>query len=211
MYTLYYSQGACSMAPHVVLNELNVPFKLENANAPDTKTRSAEFLKINPRGAVPVLSDDGFIIREGAAILIYLLDKHKNPLLPASGKERGAALEWLCFANSTMHPAYSKAFSVGRVSDDKAIQDVLYKSAFEGINKLWADVDAHLAKSKYTSGDNATVADILLTVIANWNGYFPAGAITLGNNVKRLLKDISSRPAYQKALAAEQVEYKAAA
>ncbi|MBY0407817.1 MAG: hypothetical protein K2Q01_08995, partial [Rickettsiales bacterium] len=77
------------------------------------------------------------------------------------------------------------------------------------INKLWKEVDEKLAKSKYIAGENLTVADILLTVIANWSGYFPG--ITLGTNLKRLLKEVSSMPNYQKAMKEEQIEYKAAA
>jgi glutathione S-transferase len=54
------------------------------------------------------------------------------------------------------------------------------------------------------------MGDILMAVIANWSAYFP-GQITIGPNVKRVLKDVIARPAYQQAMAAEQVEYKAAA
>src|SRR5580704_1768796 len=93
MYKLYYSPGACSMAVHVALNECNQPVTLEKINI--REPRSPEFLKINPRGQVPVLMDDDLTIREGAAILIYLLEKHQSPLLPKSGKERAVALECL--------------------------------------------------------------------------------------------------------------------
>ena len=83
MYTLYYIPGACSMAIHVLLNELGQEVKLVNVGDPKGgRERPPEFLKINPRGNVPVLSDDGFIVREGAAIILYLLEKHKSPLLP---------------------------------------------------------------------------------------------------------------------------------
>ena len=100
MYKLYYSPGACSLAVHVALLEVGAKFELENVSAPAGQPKSAEFLKINPRGAVPVLKIDNFILREGAAILTYILDSHKSDLLPASGLERAEALEWLSFANS---------------------------------------------------------------------------------------------------------------
>ncbi len=203
MYTLYYSPGACSMAPHVILNELGQDFKLEHAGKP----RTPEFLKVNPRGSVPVLSDDGFIIREGAAIIIYLLDKHKSPLLPAAGKERAAALEWLMFCNATLHPAFSKAFQAGSFSGQT--QADVSEAAFAQINKLWADVETRLAQSPYLAGKEITAADILLTVIGNWSVNFPK--ISLAAKTKQLLKNVSSRPAFQKALAAEKVQYKAAA
>ncbi len=86
----------------------------------------------------------------------------------------------------------------------------LFKAVLEQINKLWADVDAQLAKTPYVCGKEMTAADILLTVIANWGATFPA-KVTMGGNVKRLITEVSQRPSYQKALKAEEVEYKAAA
>src|SRR5262249_40965590 len=97
MYKLYYSPGACSMAVHVLLNEIGAPLQLESASTKEGKNRSPEFLKINPRGQVPVLDMDGHIMREGGAILSYLCDKHNSPLLPREGIARADALEWLMF------------------------------------------------------------------------------------------------------------------
>ena len=123
---------------------------------------------------------------------------------------RVKALESLMFANATLHPAYGKVFYLLRAVSDPAIKDELIKGAVENINKLWAEVDAQLAQQTYICGNSMTPADILLTVIANWGQTFPH-KIVMGNNVKRLLKTVSGRPAYIAALAAEKVEYKAAA
>jgi len=210
MYQLYYSPGACSMAPHVILNEVNQPVELKKIELMKGEGQKPEFLKINSRGQVPVLVDDGQIIREGAAIIIHICEKANSPLLPKSGKERAEALEWLCFGNASLHPAYGRAFWINKNAEGDA-KEKLMKAAFEQINKLWAELDARLAKNKYLCGDKVTAADILVTVIANWGSHFPEGSVTHGSNVKRLIKEISQRPAYQKALKDEQVEYKAAA
>ena len=203
-YKLYYKPGACSMAIHVILNELNVPFeaiKQDDLKAPD-------FLKLNPRGQIPLLIVGGEPIKEGAAIITYLLDTHANDLLPKSGIERAKALEWLMWCNASLHPACSKIFGLKKpaadVLDAKAKEDLqnLYLSQ---VQELWNEADARLAKTKYLAGDKVTAADILMAVIANW------GVGTPGANVKRVLKDVIARPSYQKALAAEQIEYKAAA
>lgn len=209
MYTLYYSPGACSMGPHVVLNETGAKFDLKKV---DMQSDRAELKKVNPRGQVPVLVDDGQVIREGVAILIHIMEKEKSELLPKSDPERATALEWLCFANSSMHPAYSKAFWIAYKANfsTQTAKDEAFHSAFHQINTLWEDVDQQLAKTPYVCGKNVTSADILLTVIANWNSHFP-GKVTLGPNVKRMIKDVIARPSYQKALKTEQVEYKAAA
>ncbi len=207
MYKLYYSPGACSMAVHVVLNELNAKYELEKISLQD---RDPTFLKINPRGQVPVLMVDGEPVKEGAAILMYLLDTHGSPMMPKSGMGRAKALEWLMWANSSLHPAYSRAFSVAKVFPDKAMQDVAFNAALSSIQSYWDEADARLWKMKYLAGDEMTAADIMITVFANWGQMFPSKP-KLGPNVMRVIKEVSSRPSYQQALKAEQVEYKAAA
>lgn len=205
MYTLYYMPGACSLAVHVALKELGQDVKLENASS---QPRPAALLKINPRGNVPVLVDDGFVVREGAAILVYLLEKHKSKLLPESGKERATALEWLMFCNATLHPACGRVF--GAMKMEGNVKDVLVKNGTENLNRLWADVEARLGQTPYLAGQEVTIADILLTVIANWSVNMPE-PIRIGAKTKELLKKISSRPAYQQAMKDEQIEYKVAA
>lgn len=203
-YKLYYKPGACSMAIHVLLNELGVPFeavKQDDLKAPD-------FLKLNPRGQIPLLIVDGEPVKEGAAIITYLLDTHANDLMPKSGIERAKALEWLMWCNASLHPACSKIFGLKKPSADvldaKAKED-LQKLFLSQVQDLWNEADARLAQTKYLAGEKVTAADILMAVIANW------GVGTPGANVKRVLKDVVARPAYQKALAVEQIEYKAAA
>lgn len=207
MYKLYYSPGACSMGVHVTLNECNQPVTLEKIDTMAGQGRTPEFLKINPRGQIPVLVDGDQVIREGAAILIHILEKHQSPLLPQSGPARDSALEWLMFANATLHPAYARMFFLKR---NNASEGPLADAATAAINNLWQEVEQRLSQSPYIAGAQMTVADILITVIANWSGNLPQ-PVAIGPNTKRLLKEISSRPSYQKALAAEQVEYKAAA
>jgi glutathione S-transferase len=203
MYTLYYIPGACSMAVHIVLNELGQEVKLENVSG---DTRPADFLKINPRGQVPVLTKEGLIMREGAAILIYLMEKHNSPILPRSGSEHESMLEWLMFCNATLHPAYGKAFFARR-SFTGDVQDQVITAAAEQINKLWKDVETRLEQTPYLAGKDCTAPDILLTVIANWTPNIPK-TIEFGPKTKELFKKVIERPAYQKALATEGIEYK---
>lgn len=210
MYKLYYSPGACSMAVHVLLNELGVPFELDRRPTSEGATKTPEFLKINPRGQVPVLQEGNEIIKEGAAILIYLMDKHGSPLLPESGIERAKALEWLGWCNATLHSAYSKAFWITKTQAGKPYKDDLLKETCDQIQALWDEAETRLGKTRYLAGDKITAADILMTVIANWNQWF-AYDFRLGPNVRRVIKEVIARPTYQKALKEEKIEYKAAA
>jgi glutathione S-transferase len=208
MYKLYYSPGACSLAVHVALNECNAAFELVNCSIPEGKTRDASFLKLNPRGQVPVLVDGDLPIREGGAILTYLCDKEKSALLPASGAARATALEWLMWGNATLHPAYSRVFWLGRTVQDAAQKTALQTAALASIQTLWAEAEERLAAQPYLAGAECTIGDILMTVIANWNGWLPE-AISFGPNVTRVLSAVSARPAYQKAMATEGIAYQA--
>jgi glutathione S-transferase len=89
--------------------------------------------------------------------------------LPQSGLERATALEWLAFANSTLHPAYSRMFFTYRVLGDKAASNELYKPIIEAIQKYWDEIEQRLTDNDYIAGNKITIADILITVIANWS------------------------------------------
>lgn len=209
MYKLFYSPGACSMAVHVLLNELGQNVTLESIALAEGKNRTPEFLKINPRGQIPVLADGDNVIREGAAMIIYLCEKHNSPLLPSKGIERATALEWLMFCNATLHPTYSRAFFLMKNAVDEKSKEQLLEIVFAQINKLWEEVEARLENNQYLCGNEITAADILLTVIANWSHRF--ANIKIGSRTKQLFAKVIARPAYKKALEVEQVEYKAAA
>ncbi len=172
MYKLYYSPGACSMAIHVMLNECNQSVTLEKVDTQKGEGQKPEFLKLNPSGQVPVLVDGDQTLREGAAILIHLCEKHQSPLLPKSGKERTVAIEWLMVCNASLHPAYARTFFLMKNAQGET-KDQLIDVSVKMINKLWNQVEQQLGKTPYLCGDQITVADILLTVIANWSKTIP--------------------------------------
>lgn len=206
MYKLYYSPGSCSMAIHILLNEIGAQFELVDASISSGKNKSKEFLAINPRGNVPVLDDNGLIIREGVAILSHILDSNKNDLLPEAKKERAKTLEWLCFANSSLHPAYSRLFFMMRVLGNDFRANALYQPAIAQIQKYWDELEEHFAKHQYLCNDKCSIADILVTVIANWSRNF-GDDIKFGPNLRSYFGRIISRPSYKKALEVEGVNY----
>lgn len=209
MYKLYYLPGACSLAVHVVLNEIGASYTLENVSVPAGQPRPESFLKIHPRGSVPVLQKGDFVLREGAAILTWLLDEHEHPLLPRKGEARAKVLEWLSFCNATLHPAYARIFFQHRHLGDKAVENPLYTPSVLSIQTLWDEVEQTLTKQDYLAGDECSVADILLTVIANWTPNLRQ-PVTIGPKTKALFARVISRPTYQQAMADEEVTYKMA-
>jgi glutathione S-transferase len=211
MYQLYYSPGACSMAIHAVLNELNQKVELKPVSLQNGDTRTPEYLKMNPRGQVPLLLVDGKPMVEGAAMITYLCDTHgPTELLPAKGWERAQALQWLMFANSTLHPAYSRIFGLMRNVKDEAQKAELIGLAINQVQTLWDQIEQELQHKPYLAGSHCTAGDIVTTVIANWGSSFPK-PLTFGPKTQAMLKAVSNRLSFRNAMVAEGVEYKAAA
>ncbi len=208
MMKLYYASGACSFAIHTMLIESGAQFESQKIDLGQGEQRTPEFLKVNPRAQIPVLVDGDLLLREGAAIANYVAEKFNSPLIPKAGMERARAIEWMMFANATVHPAYSKCFFISRQDIDAAAKEKLTNAACASVQTLWDDVEAQLNKTLYCAGEQVTIADIMLCVMANWG---IANQPKFGPKTKAMIASVIARPAYQKALADEGVNYKAAA
>ncbi len=206
MYILYYSPGACSLAIHALLNELNVPFELACVDIHKTDNRKADYLKLNSRGQIPVLIDGELLLRESAAIAIHLLTKHPHPLLPAEEMRRAKALEWLAFCNSSLHQAYGSYFLLSKNLKDPAARQAACELAAKRIGFFWRDVEAHLQTQPYLCVDEVTIADFFLTVIANWTRLVEY-KVTLGTHIIQLCNKVIERPSFAKALQTEEIRY----
>lgn len=207
MYTLYYSPGACSMSVHVALEELGVDFKTYKVDLSKGEHKEPAYLAINPRGQVGALETSDGLMAENAAMIIYLNDKHGHKVIPAEGFERAKALQWLLFANSTLHPAYGK---VGFARSTELGEDAIAK-ARAGVQAEWDGVEEYLERegTEFLAGDKVTAGDIYAAVCANWSPleHMPK----FGPRTQNLLNKVIDRPAYQRAIATEEIEYKAAA
>jgi len=197
MYTLYYSQGACSVATQVVLRELGQDVKIIDAK------QDNNFKSVNPVGAVPVLIDGNKTLTEGAAIMLHILNKHKSSLFPENEDERLKSTQDIMFANATMHPAYGRLFFLAQhVSDEKVKQETL-NAAAESINQLWQVIESQLADKSFLGGDSPSAADIMLTVYSRWGQYFPVDII-IGDKTARMLDAVQAMPNFIKTDQAEQ-------
>jgi glutathione S-transferase len=107
MLTLYMSPGSSSMAPHIALHEIGVPFESRWLSFAKKEQHSPEYSAINPEGKVPTLLVDGRAMTEVAAVLYYLAKTYPEAgLWPEGGIEAEAqALSWMSFIASTIHPA----------------------------------------------------------------------------------------------------------
>ncbi len=197
MYTLFYSQGACSVATQVVLRELGQDVKIIDVQ------QLNNFKDINPVGAVPTLVDGDKTLTEGAAIMLHILNKHKSSLFPDAENDRQQAIQDIMFANATMHPAYGRLFFLAQsVADEKVKQETL-NTAAEIINKLWLVVEKQLETQSFLGGESPSVADIMLTVYSRWGAYFPVD-ITFGKKTSKMLAAVQAMPNFIKTDEAEQ-------
>lgn len=194
MYTLFYSPGACSLATHVVLNEIQQKVNIIDVQQQDN------FKQINPIGTVPVLLDGDKTLTEGAAILLHLLTKHKNSLFPEDADQRQQALQDIMFANATMHPAYNRLFFLTQNISDAATKQAALDSAVQSINRLWQVVEQQLANQPYLGGDTPSAADIMLSVYSRWGQYFPVD-IVFGEKTLTMLDAVQDRASFKQALA----------
>jgi len=197
MYTLYYLPGACSLATQVVLHELDQAVDIVDIQKVDN------FSEINPVATVPVLIDGERTLCEGAAILLYLLNKHPSHMLPTSGAGREQAIEDILFANATMHPAYGRLFFIAQQISDESAKAEAFAAAAQAINQLWRVVEQKLASQPFLGGERPSAADIMLAVYSRWGAGFPVN-IAHGSNTIRMLADVQITPSFLRALKAEQ-------
>lgn len=165
MLILYYSPGACSQAPHILLHEIGLE---HDAKRVDLKTKTLEdgsdYLKVNSKGSVPALRlDSGEVLTENAVVLQYIGDRATWPeVLPPLGNfRRYRVLELVNFITTELHKSFAPLFS------DAAGEET--KSFFrEHIAKKLDWIDERLGTGPYLMGDDLTLPDPYLFVICRW-------------------------------------------
>ena len=196
---LYYTPGACSLAPHIVLCESQLPYQLERVDLRNkTIADGRDFLAINPLGYVPVLElSNGEILTENSAILFYLADLVPATQLvpPAGDVARYRLLAWLNFIGSELHKNFSPLFA-------KTTPVEYRQQVEEKLASRFAHVDGVLAFTPYLSGDHFSIADAYLFVVSNWAvvvGFDISGFTYLQAFRERVL----ARPSVQRAMKEE--------
>ena len=196
---LYYSPGACSLSPHIVLCELGLPHVLEKVDLKTHLTAAGvDFTTINPKGYVPALQlDDGQLITEGPAILQYLADlKPEAGLLPPAGSlARTRVQEWLTFIGTELHKSFSPLFNPAASADWKA-------AALATILRRFSMLEKTLTAQDYLTGANFCVADAYLFTVVNWT-FFQQIDLAPWPALAAYHARIKARPGVQAAMQAE--------
>ncbi len=197
MYTLYSMSGSCSSAIHALLIDQNVP--VEIIFHQDVEN----YLDINPTGQVPALKTPDGVLTEGAAICLYLIEKH-NIALQCDPLEFNGLL---MFNYATLHPAYSKMFTAHFAMPSSSEKDELMNLLASKTADLWKIVDKRLAKQDFLLGKHVSVLDYLVTIYASWGSVFPYVHIPLGKNVRRLVEHVSSSSTFKTVIKNENMAF----
>jgi len=191
---LYYSPGACSQAPHILLHEIGLT---HDAARVDLKSKTLEdgksYLQVNPKGSVPALElDNGEVLTENAVILQYLGDRASSGVLPDVGHfGRYRVLEWVNYITTELHKSFAPLFT-------PAAGDETKQFFREAIAHKFDYVDRQLGSGPFVMGDTLTIADPYLFVIASWGD----AVIGLGNwpNLVAFRERMLERPSVRNVL-----------
>ena len=195
---LYYSPAACSLAPHIALNEAGITVELVKTDVKTKQTAAgADFWAVNSKGYVPTLQlDDGQVLTECPVILQYIADqKPGSALAPAVGTmARYRLQEWLNFITSEVHKGMGSFFNPG-------CKDAWREGAEAYLSRRLEWLNTQMAGRDYLM-DSYTVADAYLFTVLNW-GQFVKFDIGPWPNLKAFQARVAARPAVQQTLKAE--------
>lgn len=199
---LYYMPGACSLATHIVLEWIGVPYETKKLGHDELKADA--FLRINPQGMVPALElDDGTILTQNQATLGYLADTHPAARLDGDGTPRARAevRHWLGLINSDLHPAFKPLFGATAYLGDEAAIDKTKQNARKMVRRLFELVDQPLRQRDFIAGTRS-IADAYLFVLASWTKKVGIDVSDLAG-LTRFQQRMQADPAVQKAMKAE--------
>ena len=209
---LHYFPSNASFAPHVLLEELGVPFQLDLVKRDEGALTSPEYLAMNPNGLIPVLVDGDTVLYETAAILLHLADTHPaSKLAPRmASAERAQFYKWLIWLTNTLQPALIAYFYPHRwVAEGNIDGTAEVKAAAEArVGPLLDQLEAQFARNlenaagPWLLGADYSAADPLCLMLCRWTRNFsrPARSLPLtGAYLQRML----ARPAVQRAIATE--------
>jgi glutathione S-transferase len=211
-YRLFHSPGACSLAPHVVLEELGVAYEPIRVTIAEGANRKPEYLAINPRGRVPALwiaDEQGErILTEAMAIMVYLTHRHPQPqLLPTDTEGYARALEWMGWLGSTMHQAGVRTvFRPERFTTDAAGAPGIAAQGREAIRSGYADIEARLRGTAFAMGERFTAVDAYLLVFYRWGNRCGLSMRSDFPEYARVMDAVRARPAVQRVVEREGVQ-----
>jgi glutathione S-transferase len=195
---LYYAPGACSLAPHIALEEAGLPHELVKVDLmKHTLPDGSDFRAINPKGYVPFIQlDDGTYISEASVILQYVADQKPGTIAPPFGTAaRWKLMEWLAFIATEVHKGF------GPLWNPQTPPEVRERTV-QALGNRFTLISQALSKQPYLTGNDFSIADAYLFTVLNWSGMLKVDLAPWPALVA-FQQRVAARPAVQKALRAE--------
>jgi GST-like protein len=201
MLKFFYNAAPNPMKIALLLEELGLPYEPVPVDTRKGEQFEAGFLAINPNGKVPAIVDDGVIVFDSNAILLFLADRAKAfvPVDPNS-PARGQMLSWLMFIASGIGPFSGQSVHFRHVAPEPK-EYALNRYDYEA-HRHWKIIETHLGHHHYFAGENYSIVDMAFWGWARLLPYVLGGGDSVWGQypqVKRLLDEISARPAAQRA------------
>lgn len=204
---LYYSPGACSLAAHIILEEIGLPYSLALTSTSDGSTRSAEYLRLNPKGRVPVLVTGESVLTEAPAILVHLALSYPESKLHATTNEGLVrTLEWFNWLSGTVHSvAIRQVRRPQSFTNDSSQHADVVAMGNEGLRTAYAMIETRLTGLTWAIESHYSILDAFLLVFHRWGhaiGYdMPSDFPQWTAHARRVL----ARPAVSRALEQENI------
>jgi glutathione S-transferase len=199
----YFSPMSTATLTSIVIEELGVPHDKKRVDLKAGDNKKPEYLKLNPNGKVPLIIHDGTPIWESSAITMYLGEQFgvAKGLWPAAGPKRGEAMKWVAWTNVTLGEAVYRRGHMGEWSAPDAGNPKGVEQANKDIAEHLGILDAALAGKQFLLGE-FTLADSHVNSFCDWLRHSKID-FSAFSNVNAWSERVSSRPAYQRAMAAE--------
>jgi glutathione S-transferase len=208
---LWFSPGACSLAPHILLHEVGVPFEPIETPLAEGAHLTEEFIRLNPKKRVPVLSLDGEVITELPAIATAIADlAPERHLMGGSPLTRARVYEWMNWLSGTVHgQGFGALWRPQRFSDDPEIFEAIKAKGRKTISESFDMIERRLAGPGSTNGA-FTAVDPFLLVFYRWGNVIGIDMPAIYVNFARFAKHHAARASVVKTLATEGIKLEGA-
>jgi glutathione S-transferase len=204
MYTFYYGVGTCALATHIALEEVGAPYEAVRLDMAGGQQRSADYLKVNPKGRVPALVTERGVLTETPALLAFIAQQFKAAnLAPLDDPFAFARVQeinsYLC---STVHVAHAHKTRGARWTDDAAAMETMKRKVPETMAAAFELIESEMIKGPWVMGDAYTICDPYLYTMARW---LEGDSVDVSRfpKVKAHMQKMQARPAVARVLSAQ--------
>jgi glutathione S-transferase len=206
IYTLHAAPGSCSFAPHIVLEEIGKPYSLALMSPGHPETKTEQFHQLNPKGRIPVLTADDFILTEAPAILVHLgLTNPDANLMSTDAEAMVRSIEWFNWLSGTVHAVAVRMIWRPDYFTDGGGHDELISKGKQHLSSAFTLIENRMTERRWAVGDHYSVVDPYLLVFYRWGNRMHMDMQSSYPAWTEHTRRLETRPAVQSALTQESI------